>query len=141
MDHHWLLYLYARERLHELAQQAADQRLRMEAKAVRESQRRLLSLGLLTSDALMLIIAFTIAYWLRFSAQVTLAPEIVPSITFYSRLIAMLLPMWLTLFFLSRLYDYQTLLGGTEEYVRAINAISSGMMLVVLASFIEPLYE
>ena len=40
MDHHWLLYLYARERLHELAQQAADQRLRMEAKAVREVEAR-----------------------------------------------------------------------------------------------------
>ncbi len=39
MDHHWLLYLYARERLHELAQQAADQRLRTEAKAGRQVER------------------------------------------------------------------------------------------------------
>lgn len=104
----------------------------------RRAQRRLLTLALLACDGLMLGLAFLAAYWLRFEAQVALQPEVAPSIEFYSLVVAVLVPVWLLLFFLFKLYDYQSLLGGTEEYAHVFYACTVGIMLVVTATFIQP---
>ena len=47
-----------------------------------------------------------------------------------------MVPAWLLLFTVVGLYDFRHLLGGTTEYARAFHACTSGMMLVVLISFV-----
>ncbi|MCB0099606.1 MAG: hypothetical protein KDE46_27925, partial [Caldilineaceae bacterium] len=90
---------------------------------------------LVVADALMLALAFTVAYWLRFQVGITISPDVAPSIEKYLQLVAILLPCWLFVFMLYRLYDMNLLLGGTSEYSRAFNASTTCMMLVVLVSF------
>jgi len=106
----------------------------------RQAQRRAFRLALLAADGLMLVLAFSLAYWLRFHVQLTLAPDIAPSLQFYVGLMAALMPVWLGLFALGGLYNFHCLLGGTSEYARAFNACTTGMMLVVVASFLAPTF-
>lgn len=94
--------------------------------------------ALLVSDTVMLTIAFALAYWLRFEVGIGIDLQIVPDIQHYWQILPYLIPLWLLLFFLSDLYNFRYLLGGTQEYARAFNACMSGMMLVVLATFIQP---
>jgi len=93
--------------------------------------------ALLITDAVMLVLAFGLAYWLRFSVGITVAPEVVPAPKRYIELVLILLPFWLSLFALMRLYDFRYLLGGTAEYARTFNACTSGMMLVVVLTFVD----
>ena len=92
------------------------------------TSRRIYRSALLLGDAIMLLLAFALAYWLRFDMGLALSADVVPSLDIYVRVTLMLLPVWLILFTLLRLYDFQYLLGGTSEYVRALNGCTSGMM-------------
>ncbi len=94
--------------------------------------------ALLISDTVMLLLAFALAYWLRFYGGIPVFQDVIPSLDLYMRLIVVLIPVWLGLFALLRLYDFNILLSGTSEYSRALNACTSGMMLVVAASFVVP---
>jgi len=100
--------------------------------------KRAYQIVLLCSDALMLLLAFALAYWLRFYVGIPLFQDVIPSTAHYIRLVAILIPAWLLFFTLLRLYDFQILLSGTVEYSRALNSCTSGMMLVVAISFIDP---
>ncbi|MCC6456178.1 MAG: sugar transferase [Caldilineaceae bacterium] len=100
--------------------------------------RRLYKGALLLGDGVMLILAFWLAYILRFELGLTISPEVVPLPQQYIFLVMILIPLWLPLFYLLRLYDYDILLGGTMEYARVYNACASGMMLVIIVSFIAP---
>ena len=102
------------------------------------TSRRIYRSALLLGDTIMLLLAFALAYWLRFDVGLALSADVVPSLDIYVRVTLMLLPVWLILFTLLRLYDFQYLLGGTSEYVRALNGCTSGMMLVVVISFLVP---
>jgi exopolysaccharide biosynthesis polyprenyl glycosylphosphotransferase len=94
--------------------------------------------ALLISDALMLLLGFALAYWLRFYGGIPVFQNVIPSMEHYMRLVLILIPVWLGLFALLRLYDFHILLSGTTEYSRALNGCTSGMMIVVAASFIVP---
>lgn len=111
--------------------QAADSQLEFQ-----NNCKRVYLLVLLISDMLMLALAFWLAYFFRFEMGITLSPEVVPSPEHYLRIIAILIPGWLMLFVIMGLYDYRFLLGGTQEYARAVNAVTSSMMLVIIASFV-----
>jgi exopolysaccharide biosynthesis polyprenyl glycosylphosphotransferase len=102
------------------------------------TSRGLYRVALLISDTVMLLLAFALAYWLRFYAGLALSTDVIPSLDEYVRITLMLAPVWLILFTLLRLYDFQYLLGGTSEYVRVLNGCTSGMMLVVIFSFLAP---
>ena len=104
----------------------------------RLAQRRALRLTLLASDSLMLALAFRLAFWLRFELGLTMAPEIVPSPDYYPRVVLILIPVWLGIFALFKLYDYDHLLGGTGEYASVFNGCTVGMMLVITTAFVEP---
>lgn len=93
--------------------------------------------ALLVTDAVMLMLAFGVAYWLRFTVEITVSPGIIPPTDRYIRLVLILIPFWLFLFATMHLYDFRHLLGGTTEYARAFNACTSGMMLVVILSFMD----
>lgn len=105
---------------------------------VRSSWKRAYQLILLVTDALMLLIAFTLAYVVRFTSDIPIFREGVSSVVYYTWLVLILIPVWLALFALLQLYDFHLLLSGTSEYARALNGCTSGMMLVVLVSFVIP---
>lgn len=95
---------------------------------------------LLVTDALLLLLAFACAYWVRFYGGTPLFQEVTPSIHLYLRLVALLIPAWLLFFAWLQLYDVQLLLSGVSEYTRALNGCTSGMMVVVVISFLEPTF-
>lgn len=94
------------------------------------------TVALIVGDALSLLLAFSLAYWLRFSVQITISPEVEPDPLTYFPLIGGIIVTWLALFATMRLYDVQTLLGGWSEFGRVVNACTSGMMLVVFTTFL-----
>lgn len=102
------------------------------------AQRRVFQAVLLISDSLMIALAFSIAYWLRFDISITVSPEIVPPPGFYMLLTITLIPVWLALFALFRLYDFHYLLGGTSEYSRVFNACTFGIVVVIVSAFVAP---
>jgi exopolysaccharide biosynthesis polyprenyl glycosylphosphotransferase len=90
-------------------------------------------------DFLMVGAAFLIAYNLRFILPT--AEWFDPTgtdITFYSTIVYVLIPIWLILFYLFHLYDPAVLFGGHQEYTSAFNACTVGMMLVIVASYLDP---
>ncbi len=93
---------------------------------------------LLAFDGSMLALAFYLAYIARFDLRIALQPEIMPSQGFYLRLVVILIPIWLVLFYLFGLYDFRHLLGGTSEYARVFNGCSAGVLAVIVFSFFEP---
>ena len=99
---------------------------------------QLYRMALLVSDGLMLLLAFAVAYIVRFYSSLPLFQEGVSSIGHYAQLIVILIPVWLALFAVLKLYDLNQLLSGTSEYARALNGCTSGMMLVVSLSFLVP---
>ena len=102
------------------------------------SDKKLFVAGLLLVDAVALVTAFALAYWLRFSVEVTVAPGITPPAGVYAPLVTALIPIWLLLFAAFGLYSMGSLLGGLGEYGRILNACTWGMMVVVIATFAFP---
>ena len=102
------------------------------------TDRRLYRLFLVVGDALVLFLAFTLAYWLRFQVGIALDADVIPSPTDYLRLSMTLISVWLVLFAAMGLYDFHNLLGGVTEYVRVANACTVGMFSVVLFTFANP---
>lgn len=103
-------------------------------------QRQILVLWLILTDALALSVAFYTAYWLRFDVGLTIAPEVVPSISLYENLRILLVPLFLLVFSLFRLYDPRMLLGGISEYAGAFNGCTTGTLLIILAIFAQHNY-
>jgi exopolysaccharide biosynthesis polyprenyl glycosylphosphotransferase len=92
------------------------------------------------TDAAALLVAFRVAYWMRFDLGVTVAPDVVPDPTFYPSLVVVLCPLWALVLMLSGVYDGQKRLGGIEESARVFNACSTATMLVIVATFIWPAF-
>ena len=97
--------------------------------------------SLLLTDALLVGLAFALAHWLRFKAGITLEPNVAPRPDLYIRLVLVLIPVWLAIFWIMHLYDLRILLGGTTEYAHALNACSLGMMMVIAVSFVIPDFQ
>lgn len=102
------------------------------------TQRTLLALALVATDAVALTAAFVTAFWVRFDLQLTLAPEVVPESAVYKALSMLLIPVWLLMFVLYNLYDRHSRLGGTQESSRTFNACTTATMLVILGTFLFP---
>jgi exopolysaccharide biosynthesis polyprenyl glycosylphosphotransferase len=105
----------------------------------RWSEQRFVHLLLLVTDIAAILSGFGVAYFLRFKADFWFFYDPVhPVTTFYQQLIVVLIPAWLIIFAASKLYDFHFLFGGTQEYARAFNACTTGMMLIIVASFVYP---
>lgn len=102
------------------------------------SQRRLYRAFLVVGDALVLLIAFSLAYWLRFTVGLAVSTDIVPNPQEYLVLSVLLIPVWLTIFALFGLYNFNMLLGDITEYGRVFNAVTWGMMVVIVYGFLNP---
>lgn len=105
----------------------------------RKTQWRLFIMMLLTSDILMNAFAFRLAYLIRFETNLRLfRQDAIPTIEYYRLLVVILIPVWLTLFGVTGIYDRQNLLGGTREYAKIFRSTTVGLLLVIVAGFLEP---
>lgn len=94
---------------------------------------------LLISDFLVVGLAFRVAYYIRFQANIPLFRlEVIPSVNYYMSLVYILIPGWLVIYWLAGLYNRQNLLGGPKEYSQIFYASSTGMLLVIIAGFLGP---
>ena len=105
----------------------------------RHWQWRLLIVGLIINDVLVTGAAFRISYYLRFENPLSFFyHDEFTSFEFYQSLVFILLPIWVSIFWMIGLYSRQNLLGGTQEYSRVFNATTIGMFVVIAAGFLMP---
>lgn len=84
-------------------------------------------------DTLCIALSFALAYharfqWLPYHAEF--------SASFYWRLVLGLIPIWLIIFSIYRLYDANILFGGVKEYAHVVNACTVSLMAIILYSFL-----
>lgn len=107
--------------------------------SVRQREQRYLTRLLLVTDALVVSASFILAYIWRFKFDLALfSSDAFISPVFYSWLALALVPGNIALFHMYGLYDRVNLLGGATEYARWFNAATTGVMLVMLVSFLQP---
>ena len=89
----------------------------------------------------MIGLAFRLAYWARFELSFPLFQlDVQPTKDFYFTIVLALIPVWVALFFLSGLYNRQNLLGGVQEYALVFRTTTVGLLLVIVAGFLEPVF-
>ena len=99
-------------------------------------QWRILVSCLVATDAIMLGLAFLIAYWIRFQLAVPIFKlDVLPSLPRYQLLVLFSIPVWLMLLGLFGTYQRTNLLGGVREYSKLFNATTAGILAMVLAGF------
>jgi len=104
-------------------------------------QWRLYILTLVVSDMVMTGLAFWLAFYIRFRLNFPVFNlTIEPSPTFYPRVILAFTATWLFVFFLAGLYHSENLLGGTQEYAMVFRGTAGGMLVVMIAGFLEPTF-
>ena len=95
--------------------------------------------ALLINDALMTLLAFRVAYLIRFEWTIPVFRlEAMSSQPYYSSLSIILVPIWLMIFAAFGLYRRQNLLGGTEEYALVARGTTIGMLVLIIFGFLEP---
>jgi exopolysaccharide biosynthesis polyprenyl glycosylphosphotransferase len=94
-------------------------------------------IALIATDATMLALAFAAAYWIRFHLRLSVSPDVEPEAGFYFALGAALIPLWLGIFSVQRLYDPESELEGPQELSRIFHACGTGSMMLVLLSFLD----
>lgn len=102
-------------------------------------QWRIFTICLILYDIFALILAFGLAYFVRFNMSIDLFQlDAIPDLGFYITLVAFLVPLWLILYAAFGLYNRQNLLGGTTEYARVLSAVTTGMIIVTFFNFLYP---
>ncbi len=101
---------------------------------------RTVRIGLVIADFFTIGLAFMLAYSIRFIAptQGFFDQAATNDEAFYSQFAYMLIPLWLVLFALFRLYDPAILFGGHQEYMNVFNGCTAGIMLVITVSYLDP---
>jgi len=93
--------------------------------------------SLLVVYALLLGLAFRVAYFIRFELALPIfRQDARPTLAYYQLLTLFLVGIWLASFALSGLYQRQHLLGGTEEYSRLFRSATVSLLIVVVAGFL-----
>ncbi|MCJ7823670.1 MAG: sugar transferase, partial [Anaerolineales bacterium] len=94
---------------------------------------------LVINDIVLTGAAFRIAYWIRFDLTLPIFKlDADPSFVYYERLVILTIPLWVLVFAVIGLYQRQNLLGGTNEYALFFRATTFGLLLVIVAGFLEP---
>lgn len=102
-------------------------------------QWRLFVCALLVNDFVAVGAGFLVAYWIRFDLHLPIfRVNVVPEYPFYRTLSLILMLIWLIIFAGNGLYQRQNLLGGFQEYSRVFRATSTGLLLVIVAGFVDP---
>lgn len=96
-------------------------------------------LALLVNDSLMSLLAFRLAFLIRFEFAIPIFHlEVIPFQPYYSSVSVVLLPVWLLIFATFGLYRRQNLLGGTDEYALVARSTTIGMLILVVFGFLKP---
>lgn len=106
--------------------------------AVRRVDRWLLTGALVVNDTLTVLISFAVAYAVRFWSDLPIFREGWVNPEFYAMVVLAMTPVYLGLFAAYGLYHSVNLLGGTAEYARMFNAVTNGVLLVIIVSFLVP---
>jgi|FLYN01.1.fsa_nt_gi exopolysaccharide biosynthesis polyprenyl glycosylphosphotransferase len=104
-----------------------------------DAKLRLARVVLMMLDAGTVGLAFLLAYHIRFLSIFAgiFDPRGATDAPFYSLYVYLLIPLWIVLFAMFRLYDPSVLFGGLQEYMSVFNACTAGIMLLVLVSFLD----
>jgi len=100
----------------------------------RRQRQLLITLTLLIGDAVSLVAAFSVAYFMRF---ILLPYSSNYSVEDYANFILAIVPIWLAIFAVNQLYSDQHLFGGLEEYVRVLYSVSIGTLGVIVIGFLQ----
>lgn len=103
---------------------------------------RAVQAGLLAADALVVALAFWLAYQARFSSVTSRFFDSAgwQNETFYTGYVFFLIPVWLALFGMFKLYDRSLLFSGHQEYTNIFNACTIGVMLMIVVIFLDPTF-
>jgi exopolysaccharide biosynthesis polyprenyl glycosylphosphotransferase len=94
---------------------------------------------LVICDAVMIFLAFWLAYDFRFQLFVDyFASKAMISLEHYRFLFYSMPFFWLGIFAVNGLYVKDNLLGGTREYSSVFRSATQGFLLIAIAGFLEP---
>jgi exopolysaccharide biosynthesis polyprenyl glycosylphosphotransferase len=112
---------------------------RVNAVIPRQTQWLVYKFLLVLMDMLTVVLAFRLAYFVRFEVNVTIFDESAAvSIDYYRNLVYLSASLWLVIFWANGLYAQQNLLGGTREYDKVFRSSTVGFLLIVVAGFLQP---
>ncbi|MCB9453841.1 MAG: sugar transferase [Anaerolineaceae bacterium] len=131
---------------HDTHQKPALHNLGEIIEAMHETSRakfRTARLSLVVADALMLGLGFVLAYMIRFTGETAtfFDPLGVANVVFYSTYIYVLIPVWLLIFNMLRLYDTSVLFSGHQEYMLVFNGCTFGIMVIIVITFLDTTLE
>jgi exopolysaccharide biosynthesis polyprenyl glycosylphosphotransferase len=106
--------------------------------SARRVDRRLLLGMLVLNDILIVLTSFAVAYAVRFWSGLPFFDEGWVNPQFYATVVLAMTPVYLILFHIYGLYNPVNLFGGATEYARMFNAVTTGMLLVIIVSFLFP---
>jgi len=107
----------------------------------RRDQWRIFLFSLLLSDVGMTLLAYRLAYAIRFEMKIPVFYlDFSPEMGRYQMIVLLLLPVLITLFAIGGLYERKNLLGGTKEYSHVLNATTIAIFLIVSAGFLDPTF-
>lgn len=92
-------------------------------------------LSLIMVDSGVILFSIVFAFWLRFESSFIPYGYGPPNISSYVKLSLVVLPLWLGMNFVYKLYNSNILDIGSEEYIRIIHTSSLGMVLILVVSF------
>ena len=124
--------------LHPTLEIAIGRKLRQEVRSLpRSTQRRVFIAALVVGDMVLLAAALFLAHWVRFALALPFFEDNAgPQPALYLQLGLLLVPLWVALFWVYRLYDYRRLLGGTQEYAALFQASATGVIILVVIQFL-----
>lgn len=104
------------------------------------TKQRVVQAGLMFMDSMIIGLAFLVAYNIRFIAPTTelFDPTGKGNAFFYTTFVYILLPSWMVIFALFRMYDPSVLFGGLQEYAYAFNACTVGIVAVIVVTYLDP---
>lgn len=108
------------------------------AREARRNEWRWVLLGIGLGDALCVAGGAILAYVLRFFTDWAIFYPGDARVEFYGTLIALLVPSWIALFAMYGLYNPNIIFGGTTEYARMFNACTTGVLVIIVLTFLQP---
>jgi exopolysaccharide biosynthesis polyprenyl glycosylphosphotransferase len=101
-------------------------------------QRNLYLGAIFIVDMIMLKLAFSLAHWIRFSSGLEIFNEGMVAPERYAFFSLICIGLWVGIFLLFQTYDWENLLGGTQEYALVAHACTFATVGVMVTNFLWP---
>jgi exopolysaccharide biosynthesis polyprenyl glycosylphosphotransferase len=107
----------------------------------RPVQWRLYIATIFVTDILMVYFSLWLAYVVRFTVQLPIFHlDVVPYTELYLLLFLLCIPVFISTFIMTGMYNRRNLLGGTSEYALIFKATSISLFLLIVAGFLDPTF-